>query len=279
MIHGRYLLSFDERQKALEGFDKAMCKIFRDGYTATGFVVRYDSVVFLVTSIHSFFEGDEVHSNSNKAYKLLLPDGLKLSETMRSRILETYSFKFCSGTKHGRDILHNSEGVPNLFANTVRDILVLRLREYPKGVKPIEVSQHIQDKPRAEWVNAAMELLGYHEQRLKHSSGTILPTDNAKESCFHYCANTEPGFSGGPVLVALPNTEHSQLLSLCPLAVHTTAGRDDEPYNIGSYLWPFLMDIKELRQCWSRREQRRPISVEEKEILDKERMVVRSMTF
>ena len=29
MIHGRYLLSFDERQKALEGFDKAMCKIFR----------------------------------------------------------------------------------------------------------------------------------------------------------------------------------------------------------------------------------------------------------
>ena len=58
----------------------------------------------------------------------------------------------------------------------VRDILVLRLREYPKGVKPIEVSQHIEDKPRAEWVNAAVELLGYHEQRLKHSSGTILPT-------------------------------------------------------------------------------------------------------
>ena len=101
--------------------------IHRDGYTATGFVVRYDSVVFLVTSIHSFFEGDEVHSNSNKAYKLLLPDGLKLSETMRSRILETYSFKFCSGTKHGQDVLHNSEGVPNLFANTVSNMCTMRM--------------------------------------------------------------------------------------------------------------------------------------------------------
>ena len=108
---------------------------------------------------------------------------------------------------------------------------------------------------------------------------TSFPLDNAEESCFHYCANTEPGFSGGPVLVALPNTEHSQLLSLCPLAVHTAGGNEDESYNVGSYLWPFLLDVKELRQCWSRREQRRPISVEEKEILDKERMVVRSMTF
>ena len=58
----------------------------------------------------------------------------------------------------------------------VRDILVLRLRYYPKGVKPIDVNQLIKYKPRAEWVNAAVELLGYHEWELKYSSGTILPT-------------------------------------------------------------------------------------------------------
>ena len=108
--------------------------IHRDGCPASGFVVRYDSVVFLVTSIHTFFEGDEVHSNSNKAYKLLLPDGLNLSERIRSRILETYSFKFCTGTKHGRDVLHNSEGVPNLFANTVSSLCASHMPIYQYSI-------------------------------------------------------------------------------------------------------------------------------------------------
>ena len=44
MIHGRYLLSFDERQKALEGFDKAMCKIFRLAESHTSVVIYRTNV-------------------------------------------------------------------------------------------------------------------------------------------------------------------------------------------------------------------------------------------
>ena len=106
---------------------------------------------------------------------------------------------------------------------------------------------------------------------------TSFPLDNAEVGCFHYCASTEGGFSGGPVLVAVLNAEHSQFL--CPLAVHTKAGKEDEPYNVGSYLWPFLLDIKELKECWKGRDRQREISTEEKEILDLETIVVRSMTF
>ena len=69
-------------------------------------------------------------STSDQAYKLLLPDGLNLSEKMKKRFVDTYSFEFCSGTKHGQDILHNSEGIPNLFANAVSSLCASHMPIY-----------------------------------------------------------------------------------------------------------------------------------------------------
>ena len=100
--------------------------------------------------------------------------------------------------------------------------------------------------------------------------------ENGEEGAFCYTASTDEGFSGAPVLVALENHKTASP-TLCPLAVHTNEGDDDELYNMGSFLWPLLLTIRELRQFWSELPQG-PMTLREEKII-RAGIVVRSMTF
>ena len=85
---------------------------------STGFVIKFDQRVFLVTCLHSFFEYDELKDDADK---VLLPNGYDIAEHIKSRILDTYSFQFHSAAnlKRGRDILLKGYGVPNVFVDMV----------------------------------------------------------------------------------------------------------------------------------------------------------------